>query len=282
MLITRVYVGNDRLFNRLGMYKISAQQAEAAKKWSEEGGTVGYLGIGGVGIIGMFCVKDTVRDEAQDLIASLLHSGIEVTMLTGDGEGAAQAVGREIGLAKTSIKSQLLPEDKLHYVSDLKRSSAATMCASLFGKKDLVLFVGDGVNDSPALSIADVGVAMGEGASLAMEMSDVTLMDSNLSKLLFSMKMGAKVITTVKENIAISMIVNLIAVVLTFMGKMTLLWAIVSDVGVMLLVTLNGMKLLSQRTIDAIEGTRINRPVSKRNDGQHYDIQRDEDEVEII
>jgi len=278
----RVYVGNDRLFNRLEMYKISAQQEEAAKKWSEEGGTVGYLGIGGVGIIGMFCVKDTVRDEAQDLIASLLHSGIEVTMLTGDGEGAAQAVGREIGLAKTSIKSQLLPEDKLHYVSGLKRSSAATMCASLFGKKDLVLFVGDGVNDSPALSIADVGVAMGEGASLAMEMSDVTLMDSNLSKLLFSMKMGAKVITTVKENIAISMIVNLIAVVLTFMGKMTLLWAIVSDVGVMLLVTLNGMKLLSQRTIDAIEGTRINRPVSKRNDGQHYDIQRDEDEVEII
>lgn len=214
-------------------------------------------------------VKDTIRDEAQDVISSLQHSGVEVIMLTGDSEGAAQAVGREIGLARTSIQSQLLPEDKLHYLSGLKGSSGSNR-ASLLGKKKLILMVGDGVNDAPALSVADVGVAMGEGASLAMEMSDVTLMDSNLSKLLFSMNMGAKVIKTVKENIAFSMLVNLIAVVLTFMGKMTLLWAIMSDVGVMLLVTLNGMKLLSKRTIDTIESKRIKNPVSRRVDGQRY------------
>jgi hypothetical protein len=109
-----------------------------------------------------------------------------------------------------------------------------------------------------------------------MEMSDVTLMDSNLTKLLFSMDMGAKVITTVKENIAFSVVINLIAIVLTCFGKMTLLWAIASDVGTMLLVTLNGMKLLSPRAIDAIErrqhkvagGSPSRR---KRKDGQHYD-----------
>ncbi|KAL7540330.1 hypothetical protein ACHAXR_010036 [Thalassiosira sp. AJA248-18] len=276
----KVYVGNDRLFKRLDMYNIPPERMESAKKWSEEGGTVGYIGIEGVGIIGMFCVKDTIRDEAQDVISSLRHSGVEIAMLTGDGEGAAQAIGREIGLAESSIHSQLLPEDKLHFIAGLKGSSTETH-ASLSGKKKLILMVGDGVNDAPALSIADVGVCMGEGASLAMEMSDVTLMDSNLSKLLFSMRMGAKVITTVKENIAFSMLVNLVAVVLTFMGKMTLLWAIVSDVGVMLLVTLNGMKLLSRSTIDAIDGKGCNKSASKKNNGQRYDMQPT-DEVEIV
>jgi len=278
----KVYVGNDRLFKRLDMYNISPQQMESAQKWSEEGATVGYIGIEGLGIIGMFCVKDKIRDEAYSTVQALLHSGIEVVMLTGDGEGAAQAVGKEIGLAKASVQSQLLPEDKLHYVSSLKGSSDNRR-ASLLGKKKITLMVGDGVNDAPALSVADVGVAMGEGASLAMEMSDVTLMDSNLSKLLFSIKLGVKVIKTVKENIAFSMLVNLIAIVLTFMGKMTLLWAIVSDVGVMLLVTLNGMKLLSNRTIDSIEGKRTKKPASKRKNGKKYSLSPTVDhEQEIV
>jgi Cd2+/Zn2+-exporting ATPase len=85
---------------------------------------------------------------------------------------------------------------------------------------------------------------MGEGAALAMELSDVTLMDSNLSKLTFSIKMGRKVITTVQENIAVSVAAKLLVIFLTFAGKMTLLGAIASDVGVMLLVSINGMKLL--------------------------------------
>jgi Cd2+/Zn2+-exporting ATPase len=98
--------------------------------------------------------------------------------------------------------------------------------------------------DAPALAVADVGVAMGAGAALAMEMSDVTLMDSNLSKLLFSIKMGTKVIMTVQENIFFSVFVKMLVIALTFAGKMTLLAAIAADVGVMLLVSLNGMKLL--------------------------------------
>ena len=267
----RVYVGNERLFKRIDMYDISSQHIESARQWNDEGGTVGYIGIDGAkgrSIVGMFCVKDTVRDEAYDVIASLLRAGIEITMLTGDGDGAAQAVGKEIGLPNTSIQSQLLPEDKLHYVSGLKGSSA-NKHPSFSGKKKLILFIGDGVNDAAALAVADVGVAMGDGAALAMEMSDVTLMDSNLSKLLFSMKLGAKVITTVKQNIVFSMLVNSIAVVLTLFGRMTLLWAIVSDVGVMLLVTLNGMKLLSERTIDAIEGGEPKKSVTTRRNGQH-------------
>ena len=98
--------------------------------------------------------------------------------------------------------------------------------------------------DAPALSVADIGVAMGEGAALAMEISDVTLMDSNLEKLLFSIKIGTKVIMTVQENIAFSIAAKLVVIALTLAGKMTLLGAIASDVGVMLLVSINGMKLL--------------------------------------
>jgi len=282
----RVYVGNERLFKRVDMYDISSQHMDSAKQWSEEGGTVGYIGIDGTrgrSIVGIFCVKDTVRDEAYDVIASLLRAGIEITMLTGDSEGAAQAVGKEIGLPNTSIKSQLLPEDKLHYVSGLKGSSL-NKHPSLSGKKKLILFIGDGVNDAPALAVADVGVAMGDGAALAMEMSDVTLMDSNLSKLIFSMELGAKVITTVKQNIAFSMLVNSIAVVLTLFGRMTLLWAIVSDVGVMLLVTLNGMKLLSERTIEAIKEKPKKRAPTRSN-GHHYALPSssfDDDGLELV
>ena len=115
------------------------------------------------------------------------------------------------------------------------------------------------MNDAPALAVADVGVAMGEGAALAMEMSDVTLMDSNLTKLLYSIQMGARVIRTIRENIIFSLFAKLFVVVLTFAGYMTLLLAIAADVGVMLVVTLNGMKLLPGRQVWKLERVRRSR-----------------------
>ena len=122
-------------------------------------------------------------------------------------------------------------------------------------------------------------------------MSDVTLMDSDLNKLLFSIKMGSKVITTVKENIVFSLIANATAVVLTFTGKMTLLLAIACDVGVMLLVTLNGMKLLSERTTRALEENSGGKSLSAhslelrsntKQGNYEYEMQQNEDEMEIV
>ena len=240
-----VYAGNRRLFERLGLYDSLQSYKALTEGWSRNGGTVGFLGVEGFGIVGAFSVSDAVRPEAKDVIRQLTDEGIEVIMLTGDSEGAAKAVARQVGLPDSAVHSQLLPEDKLHYVGSLieppvKRCSP---CA----KKRLVLMCGDGINDAPALAVADVGVAMGEGAAVAMEMSDITLMDSNLSKLLYTIKMGSRVVATIQENIMLSLVAKLLVVGLTFAGKMTLLSAIASDVGVMLIVTLNGMKLLPSR-----------------------------------
>jgi Cd2+/Zn2+-exporting ATPase len=243
----RLFVGNRLLFERIGMYdNLPQNYQELCEKWGQDGGTVGFLGVENKGIIAFYCVDDVVREEAKDVISSLQDGGIEVIMLTGDSDSAAKAIARQVGLPESSVHSQLLPEDKLRYVGNLVKPLRKHF--GLCRPKSLVLMCGDGVNDAPALAAADVGVAMGEGAALAMEMSDITLMDSNLNKLLYAMKMGTRVVHTIQENIMLSLLSKLIVVGLTFAGKMTLLAAIASDVCIMLLVTLNGMKLLPGHT----------------------------------
>ena len=140
-----VYVGNTRLFKRLGFYdNLDDEQKKKSMEWNEEGGTVGYLGIKGMGIVGMFCVADGVRPEARSVITALINDGVNVMMLTGDGDGAAQAVARAVGIPAECVRSQFLPEDKLHYVASMLGFSKRT--GHLFSKKELLLFVGDGVN----------------------------------------------------------------------------------------------------------------------------------------
>eukprot|EP00594_Rhizosolenia_setigera_P017667 CAMPEP_0178977216 /NCGR_PEP_ID=MMETSP0789-20121207/24356_1 /TAXON_ID=3005 /ORGANISM="Rhizosolenia setigera, Strain CCMP 1694" /LENGTH=978 /DNA_ID=CAMNT_0020666571 /DNA_START=524 /DNA_END=3460 /DNA_ORIENTATION=+ len=244
-----VFVGNRRLFERLGLYqKLNESDRHLIEEWNHSGGTVGLIGYLEEGIIGAFCVNDTVREEAESVLEAMKNYGINVTMLTGDGDGAAQFVGNQVGLSKEQIKSQLIPDDKLHYIGSMKQGVPQNRwCGTWFKSPSLILMCGDGVNDAPALAVADVGVAMGSGAALAMEMSDVTLMDSNLNKLLFSIKMGKRVIWAIQENIIFSLIAKTIVVGFTFAGWMTLLSAIATDVGVMLAVTLNGMKLLPSK-----------------------------------
>lgn len=141
----RVYVGNESLFQRLDMYsRLDSDLKEKANLWNEKGGTIGYLGIQGVGIVGMFCVSDGVRPEARNVVTSLINTGLKVMMLTGDGDGAARAVAKEVGLAIDCVQSRLTPDAKLHCVaSELGLSKRKS---TLFSKKRLLLFVGDGVN----------------------------------------------------------------------------------------------------------------------------------------
>jgi P-type E1-E2 ATPase len=111
--------------------------------WSSElGGTVGFIGIEGDGIIGCFCVTDVVRQEAKETIRELRMLGISVTMLTGDGAGAARAVAEQVGLPEASVHSHLLPEDKMHFVGSVKTPSSSMF--GLFRHQPRVLFCGDG------------------------------------------------------------------------------------------------------------------------------------------
>ena len=239
----RVFVGNKKLFQRIDMYQsIPIGLVAEVDSWANEGATTGFIGIEGEGIIGAYCVADKIRDEAKSVVKILKDMGIEITMLTGDSHIAALSIGSQIGLDEVHIKSEMLPEDKL---SEIRNAvSAQRMKEKRWKTKRSVMMVGDGVNDAPALALSDVSVAMGEGSSLAMETSDITLMDSNLEKLLNVICMGRRVIRTIFENIFISLLLKALVVGLLFSGYGSLWSAIASDVGAMLIVTLNGMKLL--------------------------------------
>jgi Cd2+/Zn2+-exporting ATPase len=242
----QVFVGNQRLFDRLGMYAaLPSHLKNLTDTWQAKGASVGFVGVQGHGIIGMYCVTDKVRPEARNAVAALLANDIRVEILTGDSDGAALAVAHQVGLSESAVHAKLLPEDKLHLVG---RRRSPTSRRFLQRDKN-VLFCGDGVNDGPALAVANVGVAMGEGASsLATEVSDVTLMDSNLNKLVDAIQMGRRVVSTIFQNIGLSLLGKLIVVGLAMAGRMTLLGAIASDIGVMLIVTFNGMRLLPSYT----------------------------------
>ena len=245
----RVHVGNLKLLHRLGLAgSLPAKHQTSMTDWGTEGGTVGFVGIEGHGIVAVYCVADAMRAEAEVVLASLRAMGISATMLTGDSSDAAHSVGRRVGLAPSEIRSQLLPADKLEIVEERTTRDAQSALSLLCCRRNnLVLMCGDGVNDAPALATADVGVAMGAGAALATETSDVTLMDSNLKKLLYCLEMGRRVNRTIGENVVFSLVVKALVLGFTFAGKSTLWVAIASDVGAMLIVTLNGMKLLPSK-----------------------------------
>ena len=239
-----VHVGNKKLFQRLGLYEDLPKETKAlAADWSQAGGTIGFISIEGEGIVGAYCVADKIRDEAKEVVATLSNMGISITMITGDQRPAAVKTGNQIGLKERDILSELLPEDKLSHIREKVRETKAEK--KWWKAKRSVMMVGDGVNDAPSMALADLSVAMGEGAALAMETADVTLMDSNLEKLLYAVIMGRKVIRTILENVVFSLVVKAIVLGFAVSGKGSSLWAaIASDVGAMLLVTLNGMKLL--------------------------------------
>ena len=242
-----IHVGNFRLFKRLGLVEaLTATETELVESWEASGFTVGFMSIGSDGIVCSYCVCDAVREEAAEVVSTLNRMGIDVCMLTGDNREAALAIGKQVGLPEGKIKSQLLPEEKLSIVSRMlgDRSRGQSFVSSLFSKGELVLMCGDGVNDAPALATADVGVAMGAGASLAMETADVTLLDSHLSKLTYSVTMGRRVIRKIKENVIFSLLVKFLVLGFALAGRAHLWAAIASDVGAMIIVTLNGMRLL--------------------------------------
>ena len=217
-----VSAGNGKLMAGLGL------DAGAAE------GTAVHVAAEGA-YLGCILLADLPKDGAKEALEGLKRQGVSRTvMLTGDSEQAAAPVARALGL--DGFFAGLLPQDKVERVEQLLESKpgGTTLC-----------FVGDGVNDAPVLSRADVGVAMGAmGSDAAIEAADVVLMDDDPRKLPLAMAIAKKTVSIVRQNIVFALAVKAACLVLTALGRTNMWWAIFADVGVMVLAVLNATRAL--------------------------------------
>lgn len=225
------YVGSPNLFDELLTSGIPKELITVVSELQEQGKTVMAAGKENE-IMGLIAVADVLRENSKNVIQQLHSLGIEKTiMLTGDNIGTANAIGKNVSVS--DIKADLLPQDKLTYIKELR------------SKYDRVAMVGDGVNDAPALAASTVGIAMGgAGTDTALETADIALMADDLGKLPFTVKLSRKALTIIKQNITFSLGIKLLALLLVIPGWLTLWIAIFADMGATLIVTLNGLRLL--------------------------------------
>lgn len=185
---------------------------------------------------GYILISDVVKPNAKEAISGLKAAGVEkVVMLTGDAKKVADAVGRELGVDE--VRSELLPGDK---VDEVEKLIAAK------GEKEKLAFVGDGINDAPVLSRADIGIAMGAlGSDAAIEAADIVLMDDDPAKIATAMKISKKTLRIVHQNIVFALVIKFACLALGAVGFVNMWWAIFADVGVMILAVLNATRALS-------------------------------------
>lgn len=219
-----VAVGNAKLMEKIG----------AALPDARTDGTTVYVAADGK-YIGCIVISDVVKPTAKAAMAALKENGVKMTvMLTGDAKAAADRVAAEIGMDR--VESQLFPGDKVAQVEKLLAEK---------GPKENLAFVGDGINDAPVLSRADVGIAMGAlGSDAAIEAADVVLMDDDPSKIALAMKISRHTLQIVWQNIVFALAVKAVCLVLGALGIAGMWLAIFADVGVMVLAVLNATRAL--------------------------------------
>jgi Cd2+/Zn2+-exporting ATPase len=188
------------------------------------------LGTTATRAIGVLAIVDRPRPEARRAIAALRGLNIHrLVMLTGDNSGTAQAIASELGVDE--VHASLLPEDKVRVLRDLLRCG------------ERVAFVGDGVNDGPALATATVGIAMGAaGADVAIETADVALMSDNLAKLPVAIRLARRTSAIIRQNVTVALAIKAVFLVLAATGWATLWMAVAADMGGSLLVVANGLR----------------------------------------
>lgn len=220
----KVYAGNIKLMHKENI-AVDAEHNE---------GTVVYVSCDGV-YAGCIVISDVVKDNSKKAISNLKKSGIDKTvMLTGDSKETAKRVAENLGLDE--YHAELLPADKVEWVEKLLGEKSP--------KKKLA-FVGDGINDAPVLSRADIGIAMGAlGSDAAIEAADIVLMDDDPSKIALARKISVHTLKIVKENIWFALIVKAVCLVLGALGIANMWIAIFADVGVMVLAVLNAIRAL--------------------------------------
>jgi len=226
-----VYVGNPLFMEEAGI-PVAEEMAEAARKARSAGQTVIYVGSGNA-LAGLIAMSDEVRPEARSALENLTDMGLRVTMLTGDEEATARSVAEKVGLG--SFKAGLLPEQKQAAMASLRKDHGT------------VAMVGDGINDAPSLASADVGIAMGQGADVALETADVALLTNDVGKVAWSIGLGRKARALIVQNVVFSVALKVLAIGLTLLGALPLWLAVLADSGAAVAVTFNGMRVLAHK-----------------------------------
>jgi len=223
-----VAVGNEKLMSQIGVEAHPCHHV----------GTIIHVAIDKV-YSGHIVIADEIKEDSARAMAELKRAGVEkLVMLTGDAKSVAEKVAAEVGL--TDYRAELLPADKVAAVESLLDPS---------GKKRLA-FVGDGINDAPVLSRADIGIAMGAlGSDAAIEAADVVLMDDDPMKISKAIKISRKCLRIVKENIGFALGVKIVCLILAAIGIANMWVAIAADVGVMILAVLNAIRCLFVKNI---------------------------------
>jgi Cu+-exporting ATPase len=200
---TTYFVGTRNLLREKRL-DFSALDATAVQL-EQQGKTVMFLADEQT-VLGFVAVADQIKDSSKDAIKELQKLGIEVFMLTGDNQQAAHFIGQQVGLDAAHIFAEVLPQDKAQKVSELQAQT----------KK--VGMVGDGINDAPALALADIGIAMGSGSDIAMETADVTLMHSELTSIVQMLTLSQKTLRKIRQNLFWAFAYNTVGIPFAALG----------------------------------------------------------------
>lgn len=224
-----VCVGNDTLMEEIGIAWHPCHQV----------GTTVHVAVDGV-YMGHLVISDQVKEDAADAIQALRACGVRKTvMLTGDAQAVGEDVARRLGLDE--VHAQLLPADKVDRVEDLLRQTSP---------RGALAFVGDGINDAPVLSRADIGIAMGAlGSDAAIEAADVVLMDDKPSKIALAIRIARKTRSIVRQNIVFALGVKFLVLGLGAFGLANMWEAVFADVGVSVIAILNSMRALHSPSV---------------------------------
>lgn len=228
--------GKEYSLGSLKMYESVGEDVQRTVSHLQESGMTPIILGSDHKVLAVIAISDEVRPESRQIVSDLHMAGLkEVIMLTGDNKRMAKSIADDIGL--DGYFAELLPEDKANIVRGIKKAHGN------------VIMVGDGVNDAPALVASNVGIAMGAtGSDTALENADIALMANDLSRVGYTIKLGRRTLTIIKENVAFAIAIKALFIGLAVFGLANLWMAVFADMGASLIVILNGMRLIRTRT----------------------------------
>lgn len=200
---TKYYFGNQKLMLK-NKIKIDSAMKTRVESLEEQGKTVMILAD--KKIIGLIAVADTIKSNAPEAVAKLNRMDVEVYMITGDNERTAKAIAKQAEIKPENVFAEVLPEDKASYVKKLQQKDAKN------GAKNVVMMVGDGINDAPALAQADIGIAMGSGTDVALETGNIVLMRNDLNDVSKSIKLSRMTMSKIRQNMFWALFYNVLGI----------------------------------------------------------------------